>query len=93
MTRAIDHTNQEYGTAVVLEKLTQNPTTWKVWRRCCGTEVVMTMRQVKGLAKTYPERCEACRMQQAQAGSHYYLPRIARRREKRKHEQSAARRA
>jgi hypothetical protein len=93
MPRAIDHSNQEYGTAVVLEKLTQSPTTWKVWRRCCDTEVVMTMRQVKGLAKTFPERCEACRMRQAQAGPHYHLPRIARRREKRKHEQSTARRA
>jgi len=93
MTRATDHTNQEYGTVVVLEKLTANPTTWKVLRRCCDTEVVMTMSQVKMLAKTFPERCEACRMRQAQASPHYHLPRIARRREKRKHEQSAASRA
>lgn len=93
MTRVIDHTNQEYGTAVVVEKLTQSPTTWKVLRRCCDTEVVMTMSQVKMLAKTFPERCEACRMRQALANPKYHRPSVIRRREKRKHEQSAACRA
>lgn len=94
MPRAIDHTDQEYGTAVVLERLTQNPTTWKVLRRCCDTEVVMTMDQVKLIAKTFPLRCAACVLRDAFAKPSYHTKKAIRDRERRRqYEQSAADRA
>jgi len=92
--RAIDHTGQQYGTARVVERLTRTPASWLVERGCCGRLEVMTMGQVKMIAKTFPLRCAACVLRDALAKPSYHTKKAIRDRERRRqYEQSTADRA